>query len=310
VIKDFPGMIDKGDYSPTERPAKVGHLRLLLAGLSLGLGACAAYAVESPSSMASLPGPLAECASAIVTAWSTQTSTDPQRCRFDEVTTIESARLVQAAAVSAYYGSRPVIGHKITFAGNGNSFGEYREGMFVPSGGEISKSGFWRIFPEADMLLRVGDEAINEAASLEEALGHIDAILPFLEVSNPVAPSRSAIPWTMTNGSAGSGAVGDPVPVSLSQPDALARFMAMRVTLTDPTGTVVRDTSPDEDFLPALLDLRNEVLARGQRLRRGDLLSLGTFGRPVAGDIAPGTYRVTYHGIAQTEVTATAVITP
>jgi 2-keto-4-pentenoate hydratase len=294
-----------------ERPGRVRPFSAaLLLGLSLGIGACTTHAGAPAADRLTLAAPLADCAEAIAAGWEARTAADPQVCLFDQVTTIEDARLVQAAAVSSFYGLRPVIGHKITFAGDGNSFGEYREGMFVPSGGEISKAEFWRIFPEADMLLRVGDEAINEAATLDEALSHIDAILPFLEVSNPIAPSRSAIPWTMINGAVGTGAVGDPVPVSFSQQQSRDRFMAMRITLSDATGVVVRDTSPDDDFLPALLDLRNEVLARGQRLRKGDLLSLGTFGRPIAGDIAPGQYRVTYHGIAETEVSVTAVITP
>ena len=117
------------------------------------------------------------------------------------------------------------------------------------------------------MLFRVKDDGINQAASLEQVLRHIDAVLPFIEVSNPIVRTgggRTSVNWTATNASVGAGAIGEPFQIDLSQSEAMRRFMAMKVTLTDPAGMVARETTVAADFLPGLLILRDEVLARGQ----------------------------------------------
>jgi 2-keto-4-pentenoate hydratase len=291
--------------------------RTLIIALAAGLASfhLTACATISPAIVDAQPlaSPLANCANEVVAAWRDARATAATGCDWAAVATLDDARKVQSAALITQFGNKPRIGYKITFTSDGSTVGEYRQGMLAPSGQSISKTAAWQTFPEADMLFRVKNSGINQVQSLEEALKHIDAILPFVEVSNPIVRAgggRTSVNWTATNASVGSGVMGKPFPIDLSQPETMRRFLAMKVTLTDPTGAVVRDAGVAADFLPALLTLRDEIRVRGERLKAGDLLSLGTFGRPVTGDVLAGPYTVTYHGLAEASLSATAVITP
>ena len=279
--------------------------------ISVHLAACATTAPETLA-VPTLATPLVSCANEVVAAWREARVTKATGCDWAEVATLENARSVQSAALRAHFGSKTNVGYKLTFTSDGSTVGEYLEGMLVPSGQSISKAAAWQTFPEADMLFRVKDNGINQAQSLEEALRHIDAVLPFVEVSNPIVRAgggRTTVNWTATNASVGSGAIGKPFLIDFSQSETMRKFMAMKVTLTDPTGTVARESGVTAEFLPGLLALRDEVLARGERLKAGDLLSLGTFGRPVTGDVPVGSYTVTYRDLADNPLSATAVIT-
>lgn len=279
--------------------------------ISVHLAACATTAPEALAAP-TLPAPLARCANEVAAAWREARATAATGCDWAAVATIEDARSVQSAALLAHFGNKTHVGYKMTFTSDGSTVGEYLKGVLVPSGQSISKASAWQAFPEADMLFRVKDSGINQARSLEEALRHIDAVLPFVEVSNPIVRAgggRTSINWTATNASVGSGAVGEPFLLDFSRPETMRKFMAMKVTLTDPSGAVAREAGVADDFLPSVLALRDEVLARGQRLKAGDLLSLGTFGRPVTGDVPVGSYTVTYSDLADAPLSATAVIT-
>lgn len=279
---------------------------------SFYLAGCATTSSEALAS-SSLSDPLAKCADEVAAAWREARGTTAGGCDWAAVATLEDARSVQSAALRLHFGNAPRVGYKMTFTSDGHTVGEYRAGMLLQSDQSISKAAVSRTFPEADMLFRVKDGRINEAQSLDEVLKYIDAVLPFVEVSNPIVRpegGRSVINWTATNASVGSGAIGQPFPIDFSQPESLRKFMAMKVTLTDPTGAIVRESGVADDFLPGLVVLRDEVRARGQLLRAGDLLSVGTFGRPVTGDVSVGTYTVTYLDLAGAPLSATAVITP
>jgi len=278
----------------------------------LSLAGCATTASESLAT-SSLPAPLATCANEVAAAWQEARATTEAGCNWAAVVTIEDARKVQAAALGLHFGAKPLTGYKMTFTSDGNTVGEYRDGMLVASGQSISKAAAWQTLVEADMLFRVKGGGINQARTLEEMLGHIDAVLPFVEVSNPIVRAgggRTTVNWTSTNASVGSGAMGEPFSIDLSRPEAMRKFMAMKVTLVDPSGVTVRESGVAADFLPGLVVLRDEVLARGQRLKAGDLLSLGTFGRPLVGDVPVGAYTVSYHDLADSTLSATAVIAP
>jgi len=277
---------------------------------SLSLVSCATTAAESLAAP-SLPAPLVACANEVVAAWREARATTEAGCNWAAVVTIEDARKVQSAALSAHFGNKPLTGYKMTFTSDGSTVGEYREGMLVASGQSISKAAAWQTLVEADLLFRVKDSAINEVRTLDEALTHIDAVLPFVEVSNPIVRAgggRTKVNWTSTNASVGSGAMGSPFPIDFSRPETMRKFLAMKVTLVDAAGVTVRQEGVAADFLPGLLDLRDEVLARGQRLKVGDLLSLGTFGRPLVGEVPVGSYTVIYHNLADSTLSATAVI--
>jgi 2-keto-4-pentenoate hydratase len=295
----------------TTRASKTASLPTVLAAiLLLGTGC---VPVRAAPIQPVVPAALDACAAEVAAAWKNARNTTEAGCNWAAVVTIADARLVQAAALARHFSDRRLIGYKMTFTTDGHTIGEFRDAMLVPSGTSISKAGAWRRLPEADMLLRVKDERINEAKSVQEALQFIDAIVPFVEVSNIIVregAGRTTVNWTATNASTLSGAYGEPVPVNLAQPDWLQKFEGMRVTLSDPSGAIVREAKVTADFLPGLLILRDEVLARGQRLKAGHLLSLGTFGRPVVGMVAPGPYQVTYHGLTDQPATATAVIVP
>lgn len=156
---------------------------------------------------------------------------------------------------------------------------------------------------EPDLLVRVSDDRINDARSLEEVVPFIDQIVPFAEVPLWIAPKslgRSGGIWAAINAASGYGFVGDPVAVSATNRADLLRSLAtIRVTMTDAQGAVVGGGSGADIFgnpLYSMIELNNEMLNRGERLKKGDYVSLGNFGKPVhpeAGDH----YTLTYSGL-------------
>lgn len=165
---------------------------------------------------------------------------------------------------------------------------------------------------EPDLLVRVSDERINTARSLEELLPYIDQIIPFAEVPLWIAPQslgRGGGIWAAINGASGYGFIGTPVAVpATGRADFLKRLGAIRVTMVDARGKSVGGGSSADIFgnpLYSLLELNNELLNRGERLRKGDYVSLGNFGKPV--HPRPGDrYTLTHSGLRGGDMTVVA----
>ncbi len=168
-----------------------------------------------------------------------------------------------------------------------------------PDGAELNRAFGARPMVEADLVVRVADAAIMRATSRREVLGHLDAVIPFIELVDlmvvPGEPLNSPV-ITAFNVGARGGVLGAPVPVTEAMLESLG---GMRVEVRDGGGRALGEY-PGAAILGHPLDavrwLIGELEARGESLRAGDLLSLGSFGPPLAVDSLDGLH-VRYHGL-------------
>ncbi len=157
---------------------------------------------------------------------------------------------------------------------------------------------------ESDLLVRVSDEAINQARTPEDVARHIDAVIPFIELPDLVlAQGERFDGGTMLaiNVGARLGVMGAAIPVT---PGLAERLASMTVTLADDTGREIARSEGRAlmgNPLSVVVWLAEDMAASGQRLRKGDLLSLGSFS-PLSPPAAGRTVTATYLGLADQPV--------
>lgn len=140
---------------------------------------------------------------------------------------------------------------------------------------------------EADLLVEVGDEAINDARTPLEALRSISRVHPFVELADLVVgdgePLNAAV-ITAINAGARGGIFGRGIDVEPTQKFADA-LRDMRVVVTDEQGKELANAPGAAilgDPLNAVLWLIDDLRNSGVRLNVGDRLSLGAFSPPIA----------------------------
>ena len=137
---------------------------------------------------------------------------------------------------------------------------------------------------EGDFILRVGSETINEAGTPEEALKSIDAAIPFIELPDLAfakgvkinGPALVAI-----NVGARYGIAGDPIPIKASR-EWMDRLKNFKLQILNQKGTVLAEGQASplmEHPLDAALWIRDSLKAEGKKLKKGDLLSLGSLSK-------------------------------
>jgi 2-keto-4-pentenoate hydratase len=175
------------------------------------------------------------------------------------------------------------------------------EKMLLQDGAEVpAKFGARPVF-EADIIVEVADSGINKAKTPLEALRHLSRIYPFIELPDLMFedPAKITGPSLIyANVAARLGVLGKPIDVKASQAlvDALA---AMTVKLVDQDGKeldTAKGTAILDQPLNVVLWLVKDLNESGTPLKKGDLLSLGSFSRLLPPK--PGTAaRVTYEGL-------------
>ena len=159
--------------------------------------------------------------------------------------------------------------------------GTLMEKMLMKSGATIEAAFGARPLYEGDLILRVGDEAINSAATPMEALKGIDAAIPFIELPDLVYAKDVKINGPMlaaVNVAARYGIVGEPIPVQAT-PEWMDRLKSFKCQIYDKGGTLLVEapgSSLMDHPINVVLWIRDSLKADGIRLRKGDLLSLGT----------------------------------
>ena len=140
---------------------------------------------------------------------------------------------------------------------------------------------------EADLLVEVGDDAINEARTPLAALKALSRVQPFIELADLVLaegePLNAAV-ITAINAGARSGYFGPGIAVEPTQAFADA-LRDMRVVMTDGDGNELANAPGSaimDHPLNAVLWLIEDVRKSGGRLQVGDKLSLGAFSAPMA----------------------------
>ncbi len=151
---------------------------------------------------------------------------------------------------------------------------------------------------EADLIVRVSSEAINEARTHLEVLRAIDQVIPFIELPDLVLASGMDGPNLLAiNVGARLGVVGDPIPVQATEEFA-ARLGSMTVVMGNGERELAR--APGTALLGHPLNvlpwLAQDLRSRGERLRVGELISLGGFSPALPTE--PGrTYTVRYKNL-------------
>lgn len=175
--------------------------------------------------------------------------------------------------------------------------------MLLPDGAEVAADYGARPIAETDLLVVVGDRAINEATTIEEAAAHVTAVKPFIELADLVVAEGeplTAATVVAINVGARLGIVGPEIPMT---PELLAALPGMTVSFGD--GSQVFGEAPGSALmghpLQPLLFLIGELKAAGGELKAGDLVSLGSFGAPQP-PRAGATYTARYLGLPGGEV--------
>ncbi|WP_218823579.1 2-keto-4-pentenoate hydratase [Inquilinus limosus] len=157
---------------------------------------------------------------------------------------------------------------------------------------------------EADLIAIVADEGVNQAKTPAEVLQHLAGLYPFIELADlALAPDEkpSAASIAAINVGARLGVLGEPIAI---EPGFAERLATMQVSLTDGSGKVLAE-APGAAILGnplnAVIWLAQDLAARGEALRPGQLVSLGSFGPP-AQPVPGGTVTVRYDGLSAAPV--------
>jgi 2-keto-4-pentenoate hydratase len=158
------------------------------------------------------------------------------------------------------------------------------EKMLLQDGAEVpAKFGARPLF-EADMVMEVRDAAINKATTPLEALRHIARIYPFIELPDLLVedPTKITGPSLVySNVGARLGVLGRPLDVQAT-PELVEALANMTVRLLDQDGKELDSAKGSAILgqpLNAVLWLVKDLNDSGIALKKGDLLSLGSFSR-------------------------------
>ncbi|PWB41415.1 MAG: hydratase [Rhodocyclales bacterium] len=173
------------------------------------------------------------------------------------------------------------------------------EKMLLDDGAEVpAKFGAIPFF-EADLVVVVKDEGINQAKTPAEVIRHVASIRPFIELPDLVTAKEQPLTGaviTAFNVGARLGVLGKPIAATPELADALGK---MTVVMRDQDGKEL-GRAPGAAILGhplnAVVWLAQDVAKSGGRLQAGDILSLGSFTAP--NFTKPGTrITVTYEGL-------------
>jgi len=153
--------------------------------------------------------------------------------------------------------------------------------MLMESGATLPYRFGARPMAEGDLLVRIADRGINNATTPMEALRHIDAVIPFMELPDLVYADNvklSAPLIIAANVGARYGVTGRAIRVSATK-RWLRRLQNIEVELFDEKGTLLasgKSTALMGDPMRVVLWLKDSLKADGIALKKGDLISLGS----------------------------------
>ncbi len=173
--------------------------------------------------------------------------------------------------------------------------------MLLESGATVPADFGPRGLFEADLVLVVGDAAINAATTEAEVMSAVSAIRPFLELPDlAVAKGEPITPATLTAGNVGArlGVLGAEIPVE--DPAAfVAALTEMIVTVTAGDGMELVTATGDVVLgHPARAVLW--LLEDGVTFEAGDLVSVGSIGPLFPVGKSAGAVTVSYAGLPGT----------
>jgi 2-keto-4-pentenoate hydratase len=176
--------------------------------------------------------------------------------------------------------------------------------MILEDGASLPAAFGARVVWEADMLLVVKDEGVNEASTPEQAIKHISGMRPFIELPDlALEPTEKldGIQLAAINVATRLGVAGREVAIEAT-PDTVAKLAAMKIVARDDTsGAVVAENTGAATLgnpLNVVVWLVGDLKKAGYKLKAGDLISVGSFS-PLVPPKPGQTVSVTYEGLAQ-----------
>ena len=166
------------------------------------------------------------------------------------------------------------------------------EKMLLPDGAELPADFGAVPMSEGDLVVRVGDAAINQATTPMDALAALDAVMPFIELPDLMLAKGvklDAAAITAINVGARYGVIGEPIALSASD-EWRERLKNFRLQILDGEDNVLAEGTGANllgDPLAVVLWLKDSLAIDGTSLKVGDLLSLGTVTRLMP--VQPGT---------------------
>ena len=168
------------------------------------------------------------------------------------------------------------------------------EGMMLEDGATAPVGFGARPIVEADLVVVVGDAAINDATTPEEVLEHVSAVHPFIELADLVVaegePLDASVIAAIDVG-ARSGVLGAAIEPT---PEMAGTLASMTVRLEGPDGATLAE-APGSAVLGHPLNAVTFLTGAGVTLEPGDLISVGSMGPPAPP--SPGTFTATYEGL-------------
>ena len=160
--------------------------------------------------------------------------------------------------------------------------------------------GVW----EADMLLVVRDEGINQARTPEEVLRHISGMRPFIELPDLALVPSEKLDGTQLaaiNVAARLGVAGEEVPLQAT-PETVKTLADARIVASDASGATLAESTGAATLgnpLNAVVWLVEDLAKAGRKLAAGDLISVGSF-TPLTPPKAGQAISVRYEGLPGT----------
>lgn len=171
------------------------------------------------------------------------------------------------------------------------------EDMLLEDGATVPAAFGARPLLEADLLVRIGDAAVNGAKTPEEVLAHLSEIIPFIELPDLVVakgePINGAV-LTAINVGARLGVRGRAIAVA-GAPGLADALAAMTVRVTDQDGNELA-AARGSMVLGHPLNSVVWLVESGVTLKPGDLVSVGSIG-PLLPPQAGRTVTATYEGL-------------
>lgn len=196
------------------------------------------------------------------------------------------ARLVEAltAEIGTPVGYKAVFTHPDSqrrFGVDGPSWGAMYGRMMLANGARVAAGFGARPRYESDFIVEVKDAGLADAATPLEALEHIDALVPFVELPDlMIEGSIAGSELIATNAAFRGGVLGPRIEVAPTR-ETLERLANMDVVITEERsgkeigrakGAVLMGQP-----IEAAIWLARALKRDGIALKRGDLLSLGGF---------------------------------
>jgi 2-keto-4-pentenoate hydratase len=168
------------------------------------------------------------------------------------------------------------------FNANAPVAGVLLERMILKDGASVPAAFGGRPVWEGDMLLVVKDEGINQAKTAEEALRHISAMRPFIELPDLALAQGEKLDGTQLmaiNVAARLGVAGAEVPLEPGS-ETLRQLAEVKIVATDASGATLAEGAGAATLgnpLNVVVWLVEELGRGGRKLAAGDLISVGSF---------------------------------